>query len=443
MNTNYEPRMNYVKGLSRETRFHLANYNINPAFPDNIANIREEDLTVEEAEHRKDFRGERAFTIDCEDCKDMDDAVSIVRTNSGYRLAVHIADVSAYVSPGSELFQIAAQRATSIYLPNETIPMLPKVLSNNCCSLNPGVTRNTLSVIMHVNKEGEVIKSEIVKGMIKSRVKGIYSEINKLLAGDKNVDLMKKYNAVYDDLFIMAELYEILKTARERNGANTEDSNKPKIAVKKNQILLIPMEEGVAENLIEEYMILTNKVIAEFLVTNDLPGIFRIQEAKNNLAAYSPFKYKHCELALESYSHFTSPIRRLADLVVHQILTMHLRGCSVDEIHQLFDETLPEICDIATRKSRTAKHVEEQCEHYCYRSYFRMHSNDTYTGKIVCFDKRHRPIVRIDRYNIKIVGDIMWGGAIGDAYYFHVGVSDRDRKLFASRARMMTVLESA
>lgn len=437
MNTKYEPIMDYVKGLRSETKFHLENYNVNPSFPDSIANLQEKDLLVEESENRKDFRGERAFTIDCEDCKDMDDAVSIVRTNGGYRLAVHIADVSAYVTPGSELDKIASQRATSIYLPNYTIPMLPKVLSNNCCSLNPGVTRNTLSVVMHVNKEGEVIRTEITKGKIKSRVKGVYSEINMLLSDDRSDELMKKYHEVYDDLFVMAELYEILKTARERNGSNTEDSNKPAITVKKNRIILTPMREGIAENLIEEFMILTNRVIAEYLVGHDLPAIFRIQEAKNNLAAYRPFRYKHCELALESYSHFTSPIRRLADLKIHQILSMHLRGCSSEEIHEVFDETLPEICDIATRKSRTAKHMEEQCERYCYRNYFRMHSNDTYTGSIICFDKRNRPIIQINRYNIKVVGYTVWDGTIGDTYSFHVGVSDRNQELFANRVHRL------
>ena len=437
MNTKHVQTMDYVTGLRNETQFHLKNYNVNPVFPDNIANLQEKDLIVEECKSRKDFRGEKAFTIDCEDCKDMDDAVSIVRTVEGYRLAVHIADVSAYVSPGSELDQVASQRATSIYLPNYTIPMLPKVLSNNCCSLNPGVTRNTLSVIMHINSAGEVIKTELTKGKIRSRVKGVYSEINMLLSNDKSDELMKKYQEVYDELIVMAELYRKLRAIREQNGANIEDSNKPIITVRKNKIILTPMREGLAENLIEEFMILANRVIAEYLVEHDLPAIFRIQEAKNHLAAYRPFRCKHSELALETYSHFTSPIRRLADLKLHQILSMHLRGCSTEEIHNVFDETLPEICDIATRKSRTAKHLEEQCERYCYRNYFRLHSTDTYIGSIVCFDKRKRPIVQINRYNIKIIGYTMWDGSLGDMYSFHVGVSDRNHELFARNAHRL------
>lgn len=437
MNTKYEPIMDYVKELRYETRFQMANYNVDPSFPDNIANLQEKDLTVEDCVNRKDFRGERAFTIDCEDCKDMDDAVSIVRTNAGYRLAVHIADVSAYVTPGSELDQVASQRATSIYLPDLTIPMLPKVLSDNCCSLNPGVTRNTLSVIMHVNRNGDVIRSELTKGKIRSRVKGVYSEINMLLAGNKSDKLLKKYHDVHDDLLVMAELYEILKAVRERNGASTEDSNKPVITVKKDRIILTPMREGIAENMIEEFMILTNRVIAEYLVEYDLPAIFRIQEAKNNLAAYRPFRYRHCELALESYCHYTSPIRRIADLKVHQILSMHLRGCSNEEIHSVFDETLPEICDIATRKSRTAKQMEEQCERYCYRNYFRSHSNDTYTGRVICFDRHNRPIIRINRFNIKVVGCTVRDGAVGNIYSFHVGVSDKNQKLFANRVQRL------
>lgn len=193
MDTNYGKTTDFIKGLKEVTQFQFETYNIDPLFPAKIANLQEEDLKVEKCIHRKDFRGEKAFTVDCEDCKDMDDAVSVIKTSEGYRLAVHIADVSAYVPLGSDLDQIASYRATSIYLPHLTVPMLPKVLSNNCCSLNPGVSRYTLSVIVHLSKKGEVIKSEITKGEIRSRVKGIYSEINRMLSGDRSMKLLEKY----------------------------------------------------------------------------------------------------------------------------------------------------------------------------------------------------------------------------------------------------------
>lgn len=435
MNTYYGKAMDFVRGIKEVTKYQFDTYNIDPSFPAELSNLQEKDLKIEECFSRKDFRGEKAFTIDCEDCKDMDDAVSIVKTAKGYRLAVHIADVSAYVPLGSELDQIASYRATSIYLPHLTVQMLPKALSNDCCSLNPGVSRYTLSVIVHLNENGEVVRSEITKGKIKSRVKGVYSEVNKLLSGDKDNTLMEKYSEVYDELFIMSDLYRTLRAARIRRGASVEDSNKPKISVWKNSIMISPTKEGLAENMIEEFMIVANRIVAEYLYANELPAIFRIQEEKNQMAAYQPTKMHHAELALESYSHFTSPIRRVADLKIHQILTMRLNGTDSKEIHRLFDELLVEVCDRATKRSRTAKQIQDKCERYCYEQYFMIHRNDSYYGKIVGFDRKNRPIIQIDRYNIKVIGYAIINGTLGDRYSFKVGVSNKNNELYTSKPR--------
>ena len=433
MNTYYGKTMDFVRGIKEVTKYQFDTYNIDPSFPAELSNLQEKDLKIEECFSRKDFRGEKAFTIDCEDCKDMDDAVSIVKTAKGYRLAVHIADVSAYVPLGSELDQIASYRATSIYLPHLTVPMLPKVLSNGCCSLNPGVSRYTLSVIVHLNENGEVVRSEITKGKIRSRVKGVYSEVNKLLSGDIDSTLMEKYSEVYDELFIMSDLYRILRSERIRRGASVEDSNKPKISVWKNSIKLSPTREGLAENMIEEFMIVANRIVAEYLYSNELPAIFRIQEEKNHMAAYQPTKMHHAELALESYSHFTSPIRRVADLKIHQVLTMHLNGTDSKEIHRLFDELLVEVCDRATKRSRTVKQIQDKCERYCYEQYFMIHRNDSYSGKIVGFDRKNRPIVQINRYNIKVIGYAIINGTLGGRYSFRVGVSNKNNELYTSK----------
>lgn len=433
MNTYYGKTMDFVRGIKEVTKYQFDTYNIDPSFPAELSNLQEKDLKIEECFSRKDFRGEKAFTIDCEDCKDMDDAVSIVKTAKGYRLAVHIADVSAYVPLGSELDQIASYRATSIYLPHLTVPMLPKVLSNGCCSLNPGVSRYTLSVIVHLNENGEVVRSEITKGKIRSRVKGVYSEVNKLLSGDIDSTLMEKYSEVYDELFIMSDLYRILRSERIRRGASVEDSNKPKISVWKNSIKLSPTREGLAENMIEEFMIVANRIVAEYLYSNELPAIFRIQEEKNHMAAYQPTKMHHAELALESYSHFTSPIRRVADLKIHQVLTMHLNGTDSKEIHRLFDELLVEVCDRATKRSRTVKQIQDKCERYCYEQYFMIHRNDSYSGKIVGFDRKNRPIVQSNRYNIKVIGYAIINGTLGDRYSFRVGVSNKNNELYTSK----------
>jgi len=429
MNSNYERTMNYEKGLREVTKNLFESFNIDPFFPSGINELEADDLTVADCADRKDFRGENVFTIDCATCKDMDDAVSISRTEDGYRLAVHIADVAAYIQPGSELDEIASYRATSFYLPHRTVPMLPPVLSNDRCSLNPGVERLTLSVIAELNGKGEVTHSEITKGKIRSRVKGVYTEVNKILAGETNKVLREKYHEVFEDLFIMEELYSILRAERIKRGATTLDSNKPLITFLRTGIDLTPVEEGVAENMIEEFMILANMVVAEYLYDNDLPAIYRIQEEKNHMAAYCPVKNHHAELALESYSHFTSPIRRVADLKIHQIISMYLSGKDKDEIHALFDESLVEICDRATKRSRTAKHIQEMCERYCYEQYFKVRRNISYTGIVVGFDYKNHPILQINRYNVKIYAYSIRNTSLGDEYSFRVDYSDKYHKL--------------
>lgn len=437
MNTYYGKTMDFVKGINEVTRFQFDTYNINPSFPADINRLQEKDLRVDECISRKDFRGEKAFTIDCEDCKDMDDAVSIVKTVKGYRLAVHIADVSAYVPFGSELDHVACDRATSIYLPHLTVPMLPEILSNGCCSLNPGVSRFTLSVIAHLNDAGEIVRSEITKGMIRSRVKGVYSEINRILSGDKDDTLSQKYGEVLDELHIMSDLYKVLREERIRRGATVTDSNKPKITISKDTVKLTPNKEGIAENMIEEFMIVANRIVAEYLYDNDLPAIFRIQEEKNHMAAYCSQKIHHAELALESYSHFTSPIRRVADLKIHQVLSMHLNGIDNNEIHRMFDEALVDVCDRATKRSRTAKQVQDKCEHYCYEQYFKIHKNDSYTGMIIGFDCMNNPIIKVNSYNIKIIGYSIIDGLVGNNYSFKIGVSNTKKKFFASKPCMI------
>ncbi len=436
MNTNYGKTKNFLKGLKEVISYQFETYNIEPEFPDNLGKLTEDDLPEVPCNNRKDFRGEKAFTIDCEDCKDMDDAVSIIRTSKGYRLAVHIADVSTYVPYRTELDDAAVYRATSIYLPHLTVPMLPKVLSNGICSLNPGEDRNTLSVIMHLNKKGELIRSEITKGLIHSRVKGVYSEINRLLSGDRNPELMEKYSSVTDDLRVMAELYRILRANRIKRGATTEDSNKPKISVWRHSIKLTPVKEGVAENMIEEFMILANRVVAEYLYANELPAIYRVQEEKNHLAAYQPVKMHHAELVLECYSNFTSPIRRIADLKIHQIISMHLAGMDKEHIHEILDDELFDICDRATKRSRTVNQVQEKCERYCYEEYFRIHKNDRYVGRVTAFDRKNRPIILINKYNIRVIGAGIRSAKLGDIYSFKVNVADVNNEMTAIQASM-------
>lgn len=205
---------NIEKGLMEVTAYQFHTYNIEPSFPEEIAKLGAKDLTVQNCSERKNFCREKVLTIDSEDCKDMDDAVSVTKTSAGYSLAVHIADVSAYIAPGTELDKVASYRACSIYLPHMTVPMLPAVLSNNLCSLNPGCERYTLSVLAELSEAGEILHSEICKGQIQSKVKGVYTEINRLLSGERNKKLMDKYKEVYEELFTMEKLYISLREAR-------------------------------------------------------------------------------------------------------------------------------------------------------------------------------------------------------------------------------------
>jgi len=417
---------NYLKELNVAMDKQFNSNGIDRFFPSEIASLTESDIISEACLRRKDYRRENAFTIDCADCKDMDDAVNIQKTSYGYLLMVHIADVATYVPLGSVLDQIAFSRATSIYIPEFTTPMLPAVLSNDLCSLNPGVDRNTLSVVMMLDHNGQLISSEITKGMIRSKVKGEYSEVNALLAGTADNVTRQKYTAVLNQLPVMESLYRILRDARVRNGAYVEDDNEPKIMISHHHIDLIPTVEGIAENIIEEFMVLANRVVAEYLLAHDLPAIFRVQENKNCMASYQYDLNHHAELALECYAHFTSPIRRLPDLKIHQILTMHLNGRSNKQIHDLFDEHLVEACERATKRSRTAKQVQEFCKRRCYMMYFKQHLNEQYTGKVTGFDKRRHPIINLDELNIGVVFHQFIGIPVGTSLSLKVGVNDKE-----------------
>lgn len=415
---------NYLKSLRKEITSQLVSNNVEVDFPTHINTLEKTCLNLTPCKYRKDFRGERAFTIDCADCKDMDDAISVLKIKSGYRLGVHIADVATYVPIGSDLDRTASSRATSFYFPNMTIPMLPDILSNNLCSLNPGVDRNTLSVIMKIDENGKVYDSEITKGLIRSRVKGVYSEINSLFNGSKDSTLIDKYSDVRNDLIVMQDLYNILRSNRKKRGATVQDDNLPEIIVEKDRITISPKKEGLSENIIEEFMILANSVVSEYLYNNNLPAIFRVQEERNHLAAYQTKKEHHAELALENYSHFTSPIRRIADLKIHQIITLHLNIIDNDLIHKLFDYSLVDVCDRATKKSRTAKNIQDRVRNYCYEEYFRTRRNISYLGKVTAFNKYSEPVITIDNYNIKVVGHRVIEASIDDELSFNVDISN-------------------
>ncbi len=332
---------------------------------------------------RLDLRENLIFTIDGDDAKDFDDAVGIEKTETGWRLGVHIADVTHYVKAGSSLDTEAYARGTSVYFPGRVIPMLPEKLSAGLCSLKPHEDRLTLSVIMEINKNGEVLGHTLTESVICSKYRLTYNNVNKLLAGDK--ELSEEYKDISETLKAMEELASVLNKKRKDRGAVNLDFPESSIRVDKDgyptDIGLY--ERGVSNRMIEEFMLLANETVAEYAFWSELPFVYRIHEAPSyekisafkfyaktlgytlkgkidkvsgihpkelerileqakgkpeeraisrNLlqslmkAAYSPENLGHFGLAAKYYCHFTSPIRRYPDLAIHRILKSFLQG---------------------------------------------------------------------------------------------------------------------
>lgn len=333
----------------------------------------------EERIDRVDYTSNLIFTIDGDDSKDFDDAVSCERLENGnYLLGVHIADVSHYVKPGSKINEEAELRGTSIYLIDRVIPMLPRKLSNGICSLNEGVDRLTLSVICEFDENGNIVDYRVEKSVINSKKRMTYNKVNQVLNGNE----VDGYEEFKDTLFMMNELALKLRSKKKAAGCISFDRNEPYFLIENGEIVDIQQKErGNAEKLIEEFMIVANKIIAESAYNCGLPFIYRghntpniekiesveklmkdldidlsfslkehyqnplyIQRALSLLegsvfyniiadrllrsmmkAEYYPFSANHYALAVDNnrgefYTHFTSPIRRLTDLTIHRIV---------------------------------------------------------------------------------------------------------------------------
>ena len=333
---------------------------------------------------RRDFRSDTVFTIDSHEAKDLDDAISIKVKENGYTLYVHIADVSHYVRKNSKLDKEAFRRGTSVYFTDKVVPMLPKELSNGICSLNEGQDRLTLSAIIDLDKNGNILFCEIVNSIINSKIKGIYAELNDILDKGENSEFCKKYAHVLDDFYKMYELYKILKRKSDQKGAMELDSEETKIILNEegHPIEIVKRERGETERLIEQFMLCANEAVATYLYNAGMPCVYRVHDepdiekisafalfaknmnvdisplrTKNKItssqlarvldsvrdtesypivssillrslmkARYSPVQKAHFGLSTEYYCHFTSPIRRYPDLSVHRIIKAMLNG---------------------------------------------------------------------------------------------------------------------
>ena len=349
---------------------------------ENQAAAFEHDIPVPNG--RIDLRDKVIFTIDGADAKDLDDAISVERNGKGYILGVHIADVSNYVKEGTALDKEAMERGTSVYFSDKVVPMLPVALSNGICSLNSGLDRYALSAIIELDSFGEIKKVTPCKTLINSKVRGVYSEVNRLIDGDDDAALNAKYAPIMNGtLETVLELYHVLKRKSEQRGALDLDSAEGKIILDENNepIDVIKTERGVAEKVIEQFMLCANEAIATFMTSKGVPCVYRIHEKpdpdkvmsfvkfahniklnppylkkenvtpsyfstildkarKNGVgypvsylllrtmqkAKYSENNAGHFGLSSKCYCHFTSPIRRYPDLAVHRILTALLES---------------------------------------------------------------------------------------------------------------------
>ncbi len=398
-------------------------------------------VTEFDMQDRKDFRNEIIFTIDGAMTKDMDDAVSVKKNpeNGNYILGVHIADVSHYVRPNSPLDAEAFRRGTSIYYADEVIPMLPAQLSNGICSLNPAENRLTISAVMEISPEGDLVKYNFYKSVIRSRVKGVYEECNQILENTASPQIQEKYQEVKESLFLLAELAEKLEHVRKLRGAPELESTESVVILdEKGQCIgLAPVSRGKSERIIEACMLCANEAAAKTAKEHEFPLVYRVHENPsperiaglkelilklkqeelllnpeeiqprdiqnlldsnrqesyfpviNNMtlramakAKYSEKPLGHFGLALADYAHFTSPIRRYPDLTVHRILSDFLDGAEKDWLVKRYQKFTENASQHSSDTEVRAIQIEREAD-ACYAAeYMQAHVGEVFHGII-------------------------------------------------------------
>ena len=416
---------------------------IRTRFPDKV---REEakkfegaEISEKDCEGRMDLRALPIFTIDSAETKDIDDAVSLTRTSDGgFELGVHIADVSNYVKPGTELDNEAFSRATSVYYADQVVPMLPKALSNGICSLNENELRLAFSCLMRLDKDGNLTDYRFVKSIIRSRVKGVYAEINALLAGTADAEIKAKYADVIDQLPAMKELYGHRARLRKERGCMDIESGEVKLILDENGrcIDVKKRTSGESESMIEEFMLLANQCAAHFARVKQIPFVYRVHEEPNaeklerlhallqacgindhfakevptpkelsailegvrgtpyeqiintgmlrcmSKALYEEKPKGHYGLVLKDYAHFTSPIRRYPDLAIHRIMTDLLKGTEKETMILRYTDFAERASKQSSEREVVAMQIERKAED-CYKAeYARRHLGECYEGTV-------------------------------------------------------------
>ena len=355
----------------------LCEMGVPTAFEEGVEKDAERVASIPVSRDGRAFEDHPVLTIDSESAKDLDDAVSLMKCPEGYLLSVHIADVSEYVKPKTALDRAAMSRGTSLYFADEVIPMLPRALSNGACSLNAGEDKYTLCARVTLNEDGRLIQTHVERAVIRSDVRGVYSEVNDIFENGASSKYAKKYSKVYKMLFLMKKLYEILERNARARGYLDFEAAEPYFLLDENgcPTEILRRERGIAERLIEQFMLTANEGVARLLCARECPAVYRVHEeppadklaffrkyayllglnttplirepvstlafaelyaeAKEkgkadaiaipmlrtmSKASYSAERADHFGLGLSHYCHFTSPIRRLSDLATHRII---------------------------------------------------------------------------------------------------------------------------
>lgn len=415
-------------------------YDLPVEFPDMVMRQAErvpEEPDTKDYAGRKDLRDWMTVTIDGDDAKDLDDAITLRKTADGYELGVHIADVSEYVTEHSPLDEEALNRGTSVYLVDRVIPMLPHRLSNGICSLNQGTDRLALSCIMQIDNKGTVVGHEIAETVIRVDRRMTYANVNKILEQDDEA-VKQEYAEFLPMFYQMKELAEILRKKRDKRGSIDFDFPETQIILdeKGRPVDIRPYERLTANKIIEDFMLLANETVAEDYFWQEIPFVYRTHESPDpdrirklevlisnfgyclkanpenihpkefqklleriadspeeamisrltlrsmKQAKYATVCYGHFGLATNYYCHFTSPIRRYPDLQIHRIIKENLHGKLSDKRIAHYEKILPEVSESCSKLERRADEVEREVEKMKKVQYMSRRIGECYEGVI-------------------------------------------------------------
>ncbi len=454
----------------------------------------------EECAGREDFRNELVITIDGETARDFDDAVSLQKLKSGnFLLGVHIADVSHYVREDSALDRDAYARGTSVYFPDRAIPMLPSRLSSGICSLNPGVDRLVLSAIMKVDPKGKVVDRRFVEGVLRSRERMTYTSVARIL-NDPSSEERTRYSDLIPVFETMQELCLVLSKKRYRRGA--VDFDLPEAEIQFDEagkvVSVVPAERNIAHRIIEEFMLLANECVAERLIAAGGPALYRVHEQPDSQkveefaefalslgyrlekhdgqyrpkdfqkfvmqlegkieqrflaylmlrsfmqARYSDENVGHFGLATAEYTHFTSPIRRYPDLLVHRLLKHCLESGKASLWQEKMQERMPEIAAHTSSRERIADEAEREIEKIKKVQFMADKVGDEFEAIVFSVSRQGFFVELLDHY---VEGFVPLGTLVDDYYQYkektHTIVGERGRRRFQLGSRVRVRLDSA